>query len=27
VADALRYLLATEHTLDVERVRKLVADA
>jgi len=27
VADALRYLLATEHTLNVERVRKLVADA
>ena len=27
VADALRHLLATEHTLDVERVRKLVANA
>ena len=27
VADALRHLLQTEHTLDVERVRKLVADA
>lgn len=27
VADALRHLLATEHTLDIERVRKLVADA
>ena len=27
VADALRYLLATEHTLDVERVRELVANA
>jgi len=27
VADALRHLLATEHTLDVERVRQLVADA
>ena len=27
VADALRYLLATEHTLNVERVRQLVADA
>ena len=27
VADALRYLLATEHTLAVERVRELVANA
>ena len=27
VADALRHLLATEHTLDVERVRELVANA
>ena len=27
VADALRYLLATEHALDVERIRQLVADA
>ncbi len=27
VADALRHLLATEHTLDIERVRKLVVDA
>jgi hypothetical protein len=27
VADALRHLLATEHTLDVDRVRELVADA
>lgn len=27
VANALRHLLATEHTLDVDRVRELVADA
>ena len=27
VADALRHLLATEHTLDVERVRELVSNA
>ncbi|MCX7396157.1 MAG: hypothetical protein NT138_00590 [Planctomycetales bacterium] len=27
VADALRHLLATEHTLDVDRVRQLVVDA
>ena len=27
MADALRHLLATEHTLDVERVRELVSNS
>ena len=27
IADALQHLLETEHTLDIEHVRRLVADA